>query len=673
MVLLFEFALPLKDPILVFSIVLFIILLAPTLLGKFKIPSIIGLILSGLVLGPNGFNVLERSESIVLFGTVGLLYIMFLAALEIDLHDFKKNKNKSIAFGALTFFIPMILGTLSSYFILGFGMASSILLASMFASHTLLAYPMVSKLGITKNRAVNITIGGTMITDTAALLVLAIIAGASQGDLNQEFWLRLGVSIIIFIGLVLYGVPFISRWFFKSIEDSVLQYIFVLGMVFLSAFLAELAGMEAIIGAFMGGLALNRLIPHSSQLMNRIEFVGNALFIPFFLISVGMLVDIRIFFQGYEALFVAVVMIIVATGSKWLAAFFTQRMYGFSISERNIIFGLSNAQAAATLAAVLVGYKLEILNENVLNGTILMILATCLIASFYAEKAAKEIAIQEAGSVPDVNLAMERILVPISYPQTIDRLIELALMIRNPKSMEPVYSLAVVNDDAEAKEKIALSNQMMEKAVKYASATDTRVEVVTRIDLNPSNGIIRAAKELLATDIIIGWSAQLRPQDFLFGSTLDNLLKKTDQTLMVYKIAQPLNTIKNIVAILPLRTEFEFGFSHTLSLIKRITKETGAELEMIIDPESRSSVDQLMPNTKPEVNFNIEEFGEWEDFLVLARKVSEDDLLVVVSARPHNISHKKIADIIPKYVSKYFQKNNVLIIFPEQGKTGVGA
>ena len=351
----YDTTLPLTQPVLKFLVILVIILFAPILLNKIKIPHILGLIIAGAIIGPNGINLLTRDSSIILSGTAGLLYIMFLAGLEIDLAEFKKNSLKSLLFGMYTFLIPMTLGTLAGIYLLKFSIPTSVLLASMFASHTLIAYPILSKLEVTKNRAVNIAVGGTMITDTLALLVLAVIVGMSRGEVNAEFWTRLSVSLVIFALIVMFLFPIIARWFFKRYDDNVSQYIFVLVMVFLGAVLAELAGVEAIIGAFLSGLALNRLIPSTSPLMNRIEFVGNAVFIPFFLIGVGMLVDYRAFFSDFETIKVAVIMTVVATFSKFAAAWLTQKSFRFTVDERRLIFGLSNAQAGATLAAVLVG------------------------------------------------------------------------------------------------------------------------------------------------------------------------------------------------------------------------------------------------------------------------------------------------------------------------------
>ncbi|HNK90779.1 MAG TPA: cation:proton antiporter, partial [Chitinophagales bacterium] len=421
-----EFTLPLQNPILVFSLILFIILLSPILLRKLNIPGIIGLIIAGVVIGPHGFFILEKNSAIELFSTIGLLYIMFIAGLELDLNEFKANRNKSLLFGFFTFIIPISIGFPVCYYVLGYDFNTSFLTASMFATHTLVAYPIVSKLGVSKNQAVAITVGGTLLTDTAVLIILAVIMENSQGTLTQEFWIRLGISLAIFSAIIFLVIPRIAKWFFEKLEsEKHSHYIFVLSVVFFAAFLAEVAGIEPIIGAFMAGLALNKLIPHSSALMNRIEFIGNSLFIPFFLISVGMLVDIRVILSGPMALIVAGTLTMVAIFSKWLAAFFTRLIFKYSKAQGQLIFGLSSAHAAATLAIILVGYQAGILDENILNGTIILILITCIVASFATEKAAKTIIVESESDVSELvksaEIQNEHILFPIVSATNIEK------------------------------------------------------------------------------------------------------------------------------------------------------------------------------------------------------------------------------------------------------------
>lgn len=662
-----EWTLPLKSPVLIFSLVLFIILFAPLLLARLRIPGIIGLILAGVAIGPNGFNLLLRDASIQLFGTVGLLYIMFLAGLEIDLKDFKKNRNKSLVFGAFTFLIPMALGTVVSLYLFHFNMASSILLASMFASHTLLAYPIASRYGVSKALSVNVTVGGTIITDTLALLVLAVIAGSTKGELNQAFWIKLSVSVLIFGSVVLLTFPYLARWFFKKFEDAVSQYIFTLAMVFLAAFLAEVAGIEGIIGAFLAGLALNRLIPHTSALMNRLEFVGNALFIPFFLIGVGMLVDLKVLFQGPQALFVAATMTVVATLAKWLAAYFTQKSFGMQRVERQMMFGLSNAQAAATLAAVLVGYNLGLLNEQVLNGTIVMILVTCLISSFAVERASRQLALQEQPSASDgaEDATEERFLVPLSNPENVAPLMQLAVLIKDPKSKLPLYALTVTREeDEDGNKAMAASKKLLEKAEIAAAATDHRVETLSRMDVNVTNGIVYTAREKAVSSIIIGWNPKPQVVDKFFGSIMDNLLKRTEQMVWVYRTLQPLNTIRRILLVVPENAEFEPGFLAWLRTFKQLSKQTNAKVLLYSHANFAETLRNLGQNKATNFDFEQRDFTEWEDFLIISRDIQVNDLLVVVSARKGTLSCQPVLEKIPNQLGKYFENTPFVIIYP---------
>lgn len=675
----FDIKLPLTNPVLLFALILFIILFAPIILNKLKIPHLIGLIVAGAIIGPNGLNLMLRNSSIILFGTVGLLYIMFLAGLEINLADFKKNSKKSLVFGLYTFIIPMTLGTLTSIYFLEFSVSTSLLLASMFASHTLIAYPIISKLGVTRNRAVNITVGGTLITDTLALLVLAAIAGMSTGEVNQTFWLRLGISVVVFGLIIMLVFPIIGRWFFKRFDDSISQYIFVLGMVFLGAFLAESAGIEAIIGAFLAGLALNRLIPHTSPLMNRIDFVGNALFIPFFLIGVGMLIDYRVFFKDLETIKVAITMVVVATTAKFLAAWLAQKTFKFSNDERRLIFGLSNAQAAATLAAVLVGYNIilgqtdtgepiRLLSESVLNGTILMILVTCTIASFVAQKGAQNIALSETS---DTNVSEyeieEKILIPLNNIETTDELINLSITIKSKKNKTGLYALNIIDNSNSNSTEVKKAHKILEKAVKTASATDNDLKELLRYDLNIVNGITSVVKEQNITDLILGLHHKKDISDSFLGNLIEGILSKCNATTLIYKPSQPLATIKRHLIIVPERAEKEIGFPFWLIKIWNIARNTGAKLLFYAPEKTLNYIKDI--HSKHPIEAEFHEFHDWNDFLILSRDIKNDDTLLVVLSRKDHPSYNINMPKIPSYLNKYFQANNFILIYPIQ--TGI--
>lgn len=683
----FDLTLPLDNPVLIFSLILFIILFAPIILNRFKIPHLIGLIIAGALIGPHGLNLMLRDSSIILFGTVGLLYIMFLAGLEIDLAEFKKNSLKSLTFGMYTFIIPMVMGTLAGLFLLDFTLMTSILLASMFASHTLIAYPMISKLGVAKNRAVNITVGGTLITDTLALLVLAAIAGMATGVVNNAFWIRLSLSVVFFGVIILFVFPIISRWFFKHYNDSISQYIFVLAMVFMGAFLAESSGIEAIIGAFLVGLSLNRLIPHTSPLMNRLEFVGNALFIPFFLIGVGMLVDYRVFFKDFETIKVALIMVVIATTSKFTAAWLTQKTFKLSIDERRLIFGLSNAQAAATLAAVLVGYNIvlnqaeidaaallgqviepvRLLNESVLNGTILMILTTCTIATFTAQKGAQNIALSDLSEADnEMNEIQERILVPINNMETAEELIQLALVVKSKNNVSNLYALTVIDTkNAAIKEKEA--RKILNKAVVTGSAADTVVRELIRYDINNVNGITSVVREHNITDLILGLHQKKGISDNFHGNLTEGILTNCNTTTLIYKPTQPLSTIKRHLIFVPERAEREVGFPIWLLKVWNIARNTGAKLVFYASSQTTEYIREV--NLKHPIQCEFVNFIDWDDFLILSREVRSDDNLVFVLSRKDRPSFANYMTRVPAYLNKYFSNINFIMVYPIQ--TGV--
>ena len=665
--LVLHLSIPLKDPVLIFSVVLFIILLAPIILRKFRIPSIVGLIIAGVAIGPHGFDLIERDSSIQLFGTVGLLYIMFLAGLELDINEFKRNRHRSFLFGALTFSFPFILGITACHYMLGFSLESSILISSMFSTHTLVAYPLASKLGITKNQAVTVAVGGTIITDTVVLVILAVITGAAKGTLDNAFWIKLGISMVIFVAIVFLLFPIIARGFFKNIKgDSVSEYLFVLAMVFLAGFLAEAAGVEAIIGAFFAGLALNKLIPHTSPVMNRIDFVGNALFIPFFLISVGMLVDLKILLHGPAALLVALTLTVVAFTGKWLAAFATQKIFRFSRDQRRVVFGLTSSHAAATLAVILVGFNLGLVNESVLNGTVILILVTCLVGSFITENAGRKLALKEKDTVPEADQHKERILVPISNPDTIVQLMDFAVMLKDVQQKESIYALTVVRDDEEAVVKAQLSKKMLEEVIRHASATDTQVEIRTRVDLSVASGITRAVKEINATDLILGWNAKVRTTDRLFGSTLNNILENVWQTVYVCHLIHPLNTNKKMLVALPPYIEYEIGFRHLVNKIRGLVVEMGVSLTISCTPQTKSVFMKEIEKARSAIGVNYIPLNHPADLLNLTRFITPDDLFIVAGARKGSISYDAYMEGLLVRMNRSFQDNNFIEIYPQQ-------
>lgn len=668
--------LPLTDPVLKFLLILVIILSAPLLLNKLKIPHLLGLIIAGAIIGPNGLNLVLRDSSIILSGTAGLLYIMFLAGLEIDMGDFKKNSGRSFVFGMYTFLIPMALGIVAGLYVLHFSMETSILLASMFASHTLIAYPIISKLGITKDKSVTITVGGTMITDMLALLVLTVIVGMATGVIGEHFWTRLSISIVIFVLFVVIAFPIAGRWFFKHVQDSISQYIFVLVMVFLGAYLAELAGIESIIGSFLAGLSLNRLIPRSSPLMHRVEFIGNSIFIPFFLIGVGMLIDYRAFFTSFDTIKVGIVMIIVATIAKYAAAWLTQKTFRMSVDQRRIIFGLSNAQAAATLAAVMVGYNvilgqtpesepIRLLNESVLNGTILMILVTCTMASFSAQRGAHNLAATASSETDETGDHKERILIPLSNEDTAEELVNLSLATKSKKNTHHLYALNILDNKVSGDDQqLKKSRRLLENAALTAAATDTHLQELQRYDLNVTNAILSVILEHRITDLVLGLHKEKGIPSSFLGRITEGILDYSDVTTLIYKPAQPLSTMKRHLVVIPVQAEKEAGFPQWVARVWNVIQNTGAKAIFYGSSDTLGRLKTLLGKRGGEMEFT--EFSDWEDFLIVFRDVHKDDNLWIVMSRHNGISFNPSMNRIPGYLNKYFQQNSFILVYPLQ-------
>ena len=663
---------PITDPTWIFLLVLLIILFAPILLNKLRIPHIIGMILAGLVIGEHGFNILVRDSSFELFGKVGLYYIMFLAGLEMNMGDFKKNRGKAVMLGLLAFVIPIGIGLVTNMMLLKYSLVTSILLASMYASHTLVAYPIVIRYGVSRHRSVSIAVGGTAVTDTLTLLVLAVVGGLFKGESGGLFWLWLVVKVIFLGALIMYSFPRIGRWFFRRYDDNVMQFIFVLAMVFLGAGLMEFVGMEGILGAFLAGLVLNRLIPHVSPLMNHLEFVGNALFIPYFLIGVGMLIDIHVIFGQGDALKVAAVMIVVALVGKWIASWLTQKIYKMAPIERELMFGLSNAQAAATLAAVLVGYNIilpngeRLLNEDVLNGTVLLILVTCVVSSFITERAARKIAMCEAHLEEERTVEAERILIPVANPDTIEYLMNLSLLIRDTKQKDNLLALNVINDNNTSEGLELRGKRYLEKAAMITASADVPLRQITRYDLNIASGIIHTAKEYEVTDVIIGLHRKVNIVDSFFGMLAENLLKGLHREVMIAKFLIPINTIRRIIIAVPPKAEYEAGFQKWVEHFCRMGGTLGCRVHFFANEETTVQLQALVKKKYGQTLTDFSRLDDWGDLLILTGQVNYDHLLVVISARRGSISYDSSFEKLPAQLGKYFSNNSLIVLYPDQ-------
>lgn len=668
-----EFHLPLKNPVLVFSILLFIILLSPIVLRKMKIPGIIGLILSGVLIGPHGLGLIgertmEAEGSIKLFSTIGLLYIMFMAGLELDLRQFKRYFQKSVGFGFLTFIIPLALGYPLCTEVLHLSPLAALLTASMFSTHTLVAYPIVSKFGLAKHPAVAITVGGTILTDTAVLIILAIISSAAQGDLDFSFWMRLLTSLLMFSLIMFFVIPRIARWFFSKLDsEKTSQYIFVLSVVFFSAFLAEVAGVEHIIGAFVAGLVLNKLIPHHSTLMNRIDFIGNSLFIPFFLIFVGMIVDISAFTKGTWPLLIAGVLTSFAIFSKWLSALVSQLLLKLTVNERQIIFGLSTARAAATLAIISVGHSVGLLNINIVNGTVILILITTMTSSMVTENSAKRLLLDlsENSDLEDneMRLRNKHLMVSMNELKGNERLLDFALLISDPQVINPISIVSVHPDNENAERLIRKSRKSLEEIIKHYSGHEAKLNTIATIDHNLSSGISRVSKELVADIVLVNDSKDTNIIKRMVGDDREHLLATCEKTVFFCSLEKPSVSYERIVIVAPMLAELEQAFILWAERILRLGKELKLPILLYGAPTTGERLEKVAQANKIEAEIQLNELQTLEAFYPSYQKKSSD-LIVLISCRKGSVSYDSQMEQLLQSMEVAFDQNDYLLVYP---------
>lgn len=656
---------PIDDPVQVFAIVMTIVLIAPLVFERFKIPGIIGLIVAGILIGPYTFNILQREGPLELLGEVGLLYIMFIAGLEIDLNQFMRQRSHSLVFGGLTFFIPLILGTAMGWFTLGMTLPAAVLLATMFSSHTLMTYPIASRLGLAKVRSVTTGIGGTLLTDTAALLVLAVIAGMKGGVIDAWFWIRMLTLMTVYMAGVFVVLPRVARWFFRSVNpDGATEYMFVLTAVFLCSWLAHVAGLEPIIGAFLAGLLLNRFIPERSVLMNRTQFIGNSLFIPFFLVTVGMLVNLRLLIAGFEVWKFALAMLACAIVSKWIAAVLTRIFLGYHRHEGHLIFGLSVNQAAATLAAVMVGYRLEIFGESVLTGTIFMIMGTCFLGPWITQNAARRVALMAEREPYNPAAAPHRILVPLANPETAHILMSLACMLRSRQSNEPVYPLTAILEGGDSEARVATGEKLLGHAVVDAIAANVPVVPVTRIDVNVASAILNAMRDYRISTMIVGWNGENVSRQRVFGRILDTLVEQSHQMIIIARADSPLNTTKRLVMALPPLAERHVGLETGLRTMKVLAQQIGARLVLVSTRETLENIGPIVGQGSPQIDVETLTLHAWDSLpAFLKNHLREGDLTALMGVRKGRLAWQPALDRLPARFNRELPGHDFLVFY----------
>jgi Kef-type K+ transport system membrane component KefB len=667
--------LPITDPTLIFFVVLLIILVAPIVMSKLRIPHIIGMVLAGVMIGQYGFNILVRDNSFELFGRVGLYYIMFLAGLEMDMEGVKKHSRRFIIFGLLTCFVPLILTYVMAKAMLGYSHPASFLLGCIMASNTLIAYPIIGRYGLQRHKSVSLSVGSSMISLFMALVMLAALSGAFTEGTNWYFWPMFVLKFAAFcVGSLLF-IPKLTRYFLRRYSDAVMQYIFVLGIMFLSAALTSLIGIEGIFGAFFSGLILNRYIPHVSPLMNRIEFIGNALFIPYFLIGVGMLINVRTLFTGIDILWIVFLIVFFGTFGKAAAAYISSLLFRLPKADGNMMFGLTSAHAAGAIAMVMVGMRLEVapgeylINDIMLNGVVMMILFTCVISTLMTEHAAQQIIIGGRGTGREERTMQdddEKILLCVKYPEIAPQLLYLALLTRNQRLNRELVALNVVYDGQNSNVSREQGLRLLEQLQQQASASEVKVQTQVRLATNIANGIKHAFREFACSEIIMGMHVHTDINPRFWGEFIQSLYNGLNRQIILTRFVQPMATLRRIRVVVPSRAEFEPGFHRWLERLSRLAEQLDCRIQFHGRNESLALIAEYINNRHASVRAEYTQMGHWNELPQLASQIASDHLFVVVTARKGTISYKNALERLPDELQKHFSGKNLMIIFPDQ-------
>ncbi len=651
--------LPVTDPVLVVAITMGILLVGPLLFERFRVPGLVGLIALGAVAGPSVTGLLERDATFVLLGTFGLLYLMFMAGVTLDLAEFKRQRSKALAFGALSFALPMGLALFVGPNVLGYSIPAAALLGSIVGSHTLLALPLAGRMGVSKNRAVVIATGATLVTDLLSLVVLAVVQGIESGDADAEFWLTFAGKDVVWALAVLWLMPKAARAFFRRVrrEDDA-AFAFLLALVFFAAWTASLAGLAPIIGAFLAGIALNPLIPKQSPLMTRLRFVGDAFLIPFFLVSVGLLVDVAVLGSatvwGLALLFTGLVVV-----GKGGAAVLGVPLFGFSRDEAGTVAGLTFPQAAATLAVTLIGFDIGLFSQTVVNAVVLVIVLTCLAGPSLVQAFGRRVALAESERPYEPASAPERIVVPLSNPETAEALMELALLLRSPQSEEPVYPIAVARGGPEEAGNVAAAERLMEKAVFHATAASVPVSPTVRIDENPVHGIVRAARELRASEIVAGWNGQRTPGALVFGQVIDGVLAESRAMAIVARLAAPLAAARRLVVMVPPQVYREVGFARAVRVLKVLAAQKGLKVRVLAPQSEADDIEERFVAARPEATVAVTAVPEWS-VTALDDVARTGDVLVLVGVRRGTVAWRPALQRLPRVLARRFPDLDLL-------------
>ncbi len=534
----------LRSPTTTFVLLLAIALIIPPIFERLKLPGLVGLLAAGIAFGGSALGWLDpASETMKLLSEIGKIYLMFVAGLEIDLALFQKTRNRSLTFGTLTFIVPFVSGMILGLGF-GFGWLAAVLIGSLLASHTLLAYPIIQRLGVVSDEAVTITVGATIVTDITALIVLAVCLGISKGDFTAAKLIVLLGSLGLYTVAVLFGLKQLAISFFRATgKDEGNQFLFVMLSVFLAAVTAQLIGVEGIIGAFLAGLAINSVIG-DGPVKEKTEFLGSVLFIPMFFINMGLLLDLKALGSLFQFIQLPLMIVLALLGSKLLASLMTKWLFGYSWVQTWTMWSLSIPQVAATLAAALVGFQADIINAQVFNSVILLMLVTAILGPLVTARTAQRLSIEATaqniaplswlpipaeGTEDRPNVQSNRtytVVVPVYNPKTEFRLLELASIIAQYEHGRVVaLAVAIAQDQMDSPQlarSIAHSRRRLEEAKSINDVSSVPLKTALRIDYGVSQAICLFSREKSANLIVLGMGRMPKFEASLLSTPLMN-------------------------------------------------------------------------------------------------------------------------------------------------------
>ena len=634
-----------------------IILVTPLLSERVRLPGIVGIIIGGMLIGPHGFGLIQDDERMQFLSTIGLVYLMFSAGLEVDINQFMRVRGRALVFGIITFTFPQLMGMGLGY-LLGLNWLGMILLGSAFASHTLIAFPLLARLGVTRNEAVAVTAGATVLTDIGAFIVLAIVLGASNGGITVGYFIELFVLLAIFTALIIFGLPRLSKFFLQRFSERAIEFQFIIVALFVAAFGAELIGVHEVVGAFLAGLAVNATLPRHSSVTGHVLFMGESFFIPVFLLYSGMITDPLSFLDDRKTIVVALGVTVVAYVSKFFAAWITARIFKYTKAEFWTAYGLSHAQAAVTIPTLVIGLQTQLFDSTIFNAAILMILLTSITSPLLVQRFAPGLQTDSADDKPSPLFG--RILVPVSNPKTEEQLIGLATLLAKVHEGK-VIAVSVAKDRGAQESNLTLHREMLGRIHDALKDPESDIELIPRLAATHAQGILYTASEQNASLIVMGWRGKRTLRESLLGSVLDEVIWGSDTPVIAGKLPMPLNGTQRVAFILPAKTIPHIALRRMLEANLLIAKALNVPLVLRADASYLQSIEALRVAMEIDYPVTVEPLKDQLKPAMLEQE-SVSSFLVV----PGFGSRKRVANTLgnlPEQLAASFEGNLAILHF----------